>query len=149
MTAATPPGSRPPLEPPLYGASWAEAMRRFLLKYATFRGRASRSEFWWWALTAFVASSVLRTLSGLNTDADTRASLGAFDAVAVTDPYSGVLAVLQLAVFIPLLAVSWRRLHDVDRSGTWTLINFIPILGTIVYVIMTVGRSRPGGARFD
>jgi uncharacterized membrane protein YhaH (DUF805 family) len=149
MTAATPPGSRPPLELPHYGASWAEAMRRFFLKYATFRGRASRSEFWWWALTAFVASSVLRTLSNLNTDADTRESLGAFDSVAVTDPYSGVLAVLQLAVFVPSLAISWRRLHDVDRSGAWTFITFIPVLGLIVYVVMTAGRSRPGGARFD
>ncbi|CCE74320.1 DUF805 domain-containing protein [Clavibacter nebraskensis] len=147
MTAAMPPGSTTPLELPLYGASWREAMRRFFLKYATFRGRASRSEFWWCALTGFVVSSALRTLSSLNTDS--RESLGFFDAVTVADSWSAVLGVLQLAVFIPSFAVSWRRLHDVDRSGTWTFINFIPLLGTIVYVIMTAGRSRPGGARFD
>jgi uncharacterized membrane protein YhaH (DUF805 family) len=146
MTDATPPGSRTPLELPLYGASWSEAMRRFFLKYSTFRGRASRSEFWWWALTAFVATSALRTLSDLNVDRD---PLGPFDAVMITDPWGAVLGVLQLAVFIPSFAVSWRRLHDVDRSGTWTFINFIPILGTIVYVIMTAGRPRPAGARFD
>jgi uncharacterized membrane protein YhaH (DUF805 family) len=137
MTAATPPGSRAPLELPLYGASWAEAMRRFFLKYATFRGRASRSEFWWWVLTAFV------------TDADTRESLGVFDAVAVTDPYSGVLAVLQLAVFVPSLAVSWRRMHDIDRTGLWTLFFVIPLAGPIVYVIMTAWRPRPSGVRYD
>ncbi|MBM7412605.1 uncharacterized membrane protein YhaH (DUF805 family) [Clavibacter michiganensis] len=147
MTDATPPGCRTHLELPLYGASWQEAMRRFFLKYATFRGRASRSEFWWWALTGFVVSSALRTLSSLN--ADSRESLGSFDAVTIIDPWSAVLSVLQLAVFIPSLAVSWRRLHDVDRSGAWTFINFIPVLGTIVYVVMTAGRSRPGGARFD
>ncbi|QGV65675.1 DUF805 domain-containing protein [Clavibacter nebraskensis] len=147
MTAAMPPGSTTPLELPLYGASWREAMRRFFLKYATFRGRASRSEFWWCALTGFVVSSALRTLSSLNTDS--RESLGFFDAVTVADSWSAVLGVLQLAFFIPSFAVSWRRLHDVDRSGTWTFINFIPLLGTIVYVIMTAGRSRPGGARFD
>jgi uncharacterized membrane protein YhaH (DUF805 family) len=147
MTAAMTPGSPPPLELPLYGASWAEAMRRFLLKYATFRGRASRSEFWWWALTAFVAFNALDVLSGLATvGRDPMDVAGRF---AVVDVWSGISALLELAVFIPSLAVSWRRLHDVDRSGTWTLINFIPILGTIVYVIMTAGRSRPGGARFD
>jgi uncharacterized membrane protein YhaH (DUF805 family) len=147
MTAAMTPGSPPPLELPLYGASWAEAMRRFLLKYATFRGRASRSEFWWWALTAFVAFNALDVLSGLATvGRDPMDVAGRF---AVVDVWSGISALLELAVFVPSLAVSWRRLHDVDRSGTWTLINFIPILGTIVYVIMTAGRSRPGGARFD
>jgi uncharacterized membrane protein YhaH (DUF805 family) len=147
MTAATTPGSRPPLELPLYGASWAEAMRRFLLKYATFRGRASRSEFWWWVLTAFVASNALDVLSGLTTGG--RDPMDVAGRFAVVDIWSGISAVLELAVFIPSLAVSWRRLHDTDRSGTWTFINFIPILGQIVYVIMTASRSRPSGARFD
>jgi uncharacterized membrane protein YhaH (DUF805 family) len=149
MTAATTPGSRPPLELPLYGASWAEAMRRFFLKYATFRGRASRSEFWWWVLTSVLATSALQALSSLDTDTDGGGSLGLLDAVAITDPWSAVLAVLRLAVFIPSLAVSWRRLHDTDRSGTWTFITFIPILGLIVYVVMTASRPRPSGARFD
>ncbi|RIJ48455.1 DUF805 domain-containing protein [Clavibacter lycopersici] len=147
MTPATTPGSTPPLELPLYGASWYEAMRRFFLKYATFRGRASRSEFWWWVLTGFVASSILRTMSDLTMGG--RDLPGQLNPVFIADPWSGISAVVQLAVFIPSLAVSWRRLHDVDRSGTWTFINFIPILGQIVYVVMTASRPRPGGARFD
>jgi uncharacterized membrane protein YhaH (DUF805 family) len=147
MTDATRPGTDTPLELPLYGASWYDAMRRFFLKYATFRGRASRSEFWWWWLTGFVASNALDVLSGLATGG--RDPLDVAGSFAIVDVWSGISAVAQLAVFIPSLAVSWRRLHDVDRSGTWTFINFIPILGTIVYVIMTVGRPRPGGARFD
>jgi uncharacterized membrane protein YhaH (DUF805 family) len=147
MTAEMTPGSPPPLELPLHGASWAEVMRRFFLKYATFRGRASRSEFWWWVLTAFVASNALDVLSGLATGwRDPMDIAGRF---AVVDIWSGIEAVLQLAVFIPSLAVSWRRLHDVDRTGAWIFITFIPILGLIVYVIMTAGRSRPSGARFD
>jgi len=150
MTDATPPGARTSLELPLYGASWQEAMRRFFLKYATFRGRASRSEFWWWILTSVVGTSALQTLSSLNGDRrEPLGGLGLLDELTITDPWSAVLGVLQLAVFIPSFAVSWRRLHDVDRSGTWTFINFIPFLGQIVYVIMTAGRSRPGGARFD
>ncbi|OUE24347.1 DUF805 domain-containing protein [Clavibacter michiganensis] len=147
MTPATTPGSTPSLDLPLYGASWYEAMRRFFLKYATFRGRASRSEFWWWALTGFVASNVLDILSGLSTGG--RDPLDIAGSFAVVDVWSGISAVAQLAVFIPSLAVSWRRLHDVDRSGTWIFINFIPLLGQIVYLVMTASRSRPGGVRFD
>jgi len=147
MTAATTPGSRPPLELPFPGAPWAEAMRRFFLKYATFRGRASRSEFWWWILTGFVATTALRTLSSL-TSGDP-GSLDLTDAMAITDAWSGLLAVGQLAVFVPFLAVSWRRLHDTDRTGAWIFVCFVPIVGLIVYAIMAATGSRPGGARFD
>lgn len=147
MTAATPSGPHTPLELPLYGASWGQAMRRFFLKYATFRGRASRSEFWWWALTSFLAFNALDILSGLTTGG--RDPMDVAGSFAVVDVWSGISAVLQLAVFIPSLAVSWRRLHDVDRTGAWILINFIPLLGQIVYVVLTASRPRPGGARFD
>jgi len=147
MTAATPTGSRTPLELPLYGASWYEAMRRFFLKYATFRGRASRSEFWWWMLTGFLAANALDALSGLTTGG--RDPLDIAGSFAIVDVWSGISAVGQLAVFIPSLAVSWRRLHDVDRSGTWIFICFVPVVGLIVYLVMTASRSRPGGARFD
>jgi len=147
MTAATPTGSRTPLELPLYGASWYEAMRRFFLKYATFRGRASRSEFWWWMLTGFLAANALDVLSGLTTGG--RDPLDIAGSFAIVDVWSGISAVGQLAVFIPSLAVSWRRLHDVDRSGTWIFICFVPVVGLIVYLVMTASRSRPGGARFD
>ena len=147
MTAATPTGSRTPLELPLYGASWYEAMRRFFLKYATFRGRASRSEFWWWTLTGFLAANALDVLSGLTTGG--RDPLDIAGSFAIVDVWSGISAVGQLAVFIPSLAVSWRRLHDIDRSGTWIFICFVPVVGLIVYLVMTASRSRPGGARFD
>jgi uncharacterized membrane protein YhaH (DUF805 family) len=122
-------------------------MRRFFVKYATFRGRASRSEFWWWILTAVVATTVLRTLSDLGTGG--RDGLDMLRPVVVDDPWSGILAVLQLAVFVPSLAVSWRRLHDIDRSGAWSFFFLVPLAGPIVYVIMTASRPRPEGARFD
>jgi uncharacterized membrane protein YhaH (DUF805 family) len=122
-------------------------MRRFFVKYATFRGRASRSEFWWWMLTSIVASIVLDQLSRIATGP--RSLQDRLDLVLITDPWSAIGVVLQLAVAVPSLAVSWRRLHDVDRSGAWTLFCLVPLAGPIVYVIMTASRPRPEGARFD
>ena len=66
---------------------------------------------------------------------------GLFDPVAAIGLFSGVFA---LAMLIPALAVSVRRLHDTDRSGWWFLINFIPLIGAIVFLVFTVQDSKPG-----
>ncbi len=57
---------------------------------------------------------------------------------------SGILGLYGLGVFIPSLAVSVRRLHDTNRSGWWVLINFIPIIGFIVFIVFMVQDSQPG-----
>lgn len=50
----------------------------------------------------------------------------------------------SLAVLIPGIAVSVRRLHDTDRSGWWLLIAFVPLLGAIVLLVFMVQDSVPG-----
>jgi hypothetical protein len=52
-----------PLDKPLYGATFGQAISRFFKKYATFSGRASRSEYWWWVLASAIISAVLSWLS--------------------------------------------------------------------------------------
>lgn len=49
-----------------------------------------------------------------------------------------------IAVFIPFIAVSVRRLHDTDRSGWWLLLGFVPFIGTIVLVVFFALDSKPG-----
>jgi len=59
--------------------------------------------------------------------------------------YLGLLGTLySLAVLIPSIAVSVRRLHDINRSGWWLLIGLIPIIGAIILLIFAATDSQPG-----
>lgn len=53
-----------------------------------------------------------------------------------------------LATFIPILAVSWRRLHDINLSGAWFLASYTPFIGGLVWVVLTLIDSKPGANRF-
>ncbi|MBM5575555.1 DUF805 domain-containing protein [Deefgea sp. CFH1-16] len=85
-----------------------ESIRTCFSKYADFKGRAVRSEYWWWVLFTFLAGVAL-SLAG--------------------ETVSGVFSLLTL---LPSLAVGARRLHDTNRSGWWQLIWFLPIIGWIL-----------------
>jgi uncharacterized membrane protein YhaH (DUF805 family) len=90
--------------------------------YATFKGRASRSEFWFFYLFQIIVMVVLSIIMGIGADSGsaTIAMLG-----------GGLYGIFSLAIFLPTLAVFVRRLHDVNRSGWWLLINFT-IIGIFV-----------------
>jgi uncharacterized membrane protein YhaH (DUF805 family) len=103
------------------------AVRTVLNKYADFSGRASRSEYWWWVLAYVIAYVVVAIVSGI---------LGKFAMV--------LPVLLALAVFVPSLAVSVRRLHDVDKSGWWLLIGLVPLVGFIVLLYFTVQQGTSG-----
>jgi uncharacterized membrane protein YhaH (DUF805 family) len=53
-----------------------------------------------------------------------------------------------LAILIPSLAVTVRRLHDIDRSGWWIFINLIPLIGAIVLLVFAVSEGTPGNNRY-
>ncbi|HSK90309.1 MAG TPA: DUF805 domain-containing protein [Euzebyales bacterium] len=102
---------------------------KVLQNYVGFAGRARRKEYWY-----FVLFNVLISLA-----------LTAVDAVLQT----GVLAGLySLAVFLPSLAVSVRRLHDTDRSGWWLLVGLIPVVGVVVLLVFTLTDSTMGDNRY-
>lgn len=97
-----------------------------LKKYAVFNGRARRTEYWMFVLFNIIISFVLGFVEGL-----------------VGGP--GVIGLLySLAVLIPGIAVSVRRLHDTDRSGWWLLIAFVPLIGAIVLLVFMVQDSKSG-----
>ena len=115
--------------------SFADAVRSVLSQYATFSGRARRSEYWWFALFNLLVSIVAAIL----------------DAVIGTDfgSGSGVISVIvALVLLLPSLAVTVRRLHDTERSGWWILIGIIPIVGAIVLLVFMVLEGTPGPNRF-
>jgi uncharacterized membrane protein YhaH (DUF805 family) len=162
------PAAAAPLDQPYYGASFAVAIARFFKKYATFSGRASRSEFWWSFLFLAVVETVLSIpVLGWTirfTEAVMRYALDTSRAINPSDVlperyFQGLMptglelasllavSVFSLAALIPSIAVSWRRLHDAGFSGLFWLFN-LANLG-IVPLIMCILPSKPDGARFD
>jgi len=147
MTTPTAPSV--PLDAPYYNAPFAVAFTRFWQKYATFSGRASRSEYWWWYLVAFVVNLVFNLLSFL---------LGGYGYQldqSYAPPSAGAIVVFSLwAVFglvtiVPSLALLARRLHDTDHSAGWIFIALVPFVGGIILLVFTLMGPNPAGARFD
>ena len=103
-----------------------------LKKYATFEGRARRKEYWLFALFNVLVAFVAGIIDGLT---------GTFDEEIGMGLLGGLYA---LAVILPSIAVTVRRLHDTSRSGWWILISFVPILGVIVLFVFMVLDSTPG-----
>jgi uncharacterized membrane protein YhaH (DUF805 family) len=91
--------------------TFVESIQTCFKKYVDFAGRASRSEFWWWALFCLLVS------------------------IALNMVHQALGGLFSLATFLPYLAVAVRRLHDTDRSGWFLLLNFIPIIGWIILIV--------------
>lgn len=107
---------------------YLEALR----KYAVFHGRARRKEYWYFFLGNVIISAMLAVFDSLT---------GTFNAVTGVGLFGGLYS---LAMFVPGLSVSVRRLHDTSRSGWWLLLALIPLLGTIAFLILTVLDSTAG-----
>ncbi|MGR6742154.1 DUF805 domain-containing protein [Microbacterium arborescens] len=136
--------TEPPLTRPYVGAPALVALRRFVQNYANFRGRASRSEFWWPMLVVVLFPIVVQIINGLVTG-DWRP----IDTRVVQDLPDVIVLVFSLVTLLPMLAVTWRRLHDTDRSGMWFFLIVLPLIGWIALAIMLSIRGERGGARFD
>ena len=114
-----------------------------LKQYADFGGRARRTEFWMFVLVNVVISVVL----GIVDTATGTANAYAVGGMASYSP--GILGGLYaLAVLIPSIAVTVRRLHDTDRSGWWLLIAFVPLLGAIALIVFYCMDGTPGPNKF-
>ena len=109
----------------------------FRNKYATFSGRASRSEYWWSYLGIAVISMVLQIIGIVGGLAlgSVNEGLGALFGLAA---FAGLLALL-----IPSLAVNVRRLHDTGKSGWMLLILLIPCIGFILWLVWMIEDGQP------
>jgi len=133
--------------------SFIESIRTVLSKYAVFNGRARRSEFWWYYLAVTIVESVLYfvlIVPGLTayTTALTEAAM-AGDTVAPAMPGSLatgqlIMSLVALALLLPTLGASVRRLHDTDRSGFWVLLGLIPLVGIIILIVWWASVGTPG-----
>lgn len=108
--------------------SFGKAIATCLSKYATFKGRASRSEFWWFYLFVILSTWGANIVVSLVTG---NPILGVYASMAVS-----------LALWLPFWASSVRRLHDVGRSGWWLLIA-LTIIGSFVLLYWWVQPGKP------
>jgi uncharacterized membrane protein YhaH (DUF805 family) len=103
-----------------------------LQKYAVFSGRSRRKEYWWFALINFIIYLIL------------------FILFIITRSW-GLLVlyyIYALAILIPGLAVTVRRLHDTAHSGWWYFISLIPIVGSIILLVLLATDSDSEENRF-
>ena len=98
--------------------TFSESIKTCFSKYADFSGRASRSEYWWWILFVVLVSVATGILS------------------------EKLSAVFSLGVLLPGIAVGVRRLHDIDKSGWFLLLNFIPVIGWVIVLYWALQEGR-------
>jgi uncharacterized membrane protein YhaH (DUF805 family) len=123
-----------------------------LRRYADFTGRSRRKEYWMYVLfliIAFVVFGILDTMLGLGGSSTSDLSTTGNRIGASASFHGGVLTIVfWLATLVPSIAVSVRRLHDIDRSGWWVFISLIPLIGAIILLVFNVTEGTRGPNRF-
>jgi uncharacterized membrane protein YhaH (DUF805 family) len=103
------------------------AVRTVLAKALIFEGRASRAEFWWWFLAYLIAIVLASGIDAL-----------LFGGMAIAG------GLVWLALLLPNLSVSVRRLHDRGLAGWWVLLMLIPVVGGLILLILLAQAGEPG-----
>ena len=131
MNPAPAPGPIPAKARPQLG--FVEALKICLTeKFCNFVGRARRSEFWWFALANSVVSYLVNLIGGL------------------ISPTTGLVlaCIVMLALLLPGLGVSVRRLHDIGKSGWMLLLALIPVVGAIILLVWFAKDGDPKPNQF-
>lgn len=133
--------------------TFGQSIKHVFSNYAVFKGRASRSEFWWFFLFTFIVQTIvqipyqigLSQIEGANMFWGTNPS-GEMNSLLVI---GGALMLIWLAItIVPTIAVTVRRLHDIDRSGWWWWLNIVCCIGWIVLLVFQLLPSTPGPNRY-
>ena len=111
------------------GVTFGQAVRSCYSNYATFSGRAARSEYWFFTLYHFLIVGLCLLLSPLG--------IGNL-----------LLAISFVVNFLPAISVTVRRLHDTDHSGWWYWIALVPFVGVILLLVWFCTRGTSGANRF-
>ena len=108
--------------------NFTEAVKTCFKKYGTFSGRASRSEYWYFIL--LVAGSILLFVL-----------LGIFAGGPGFAQFIPLMILLYLGVLVPIIAVTARRLHDINKSGWWQLIE-LTIIGILLILVWNITEGE-------
>lgn len=124
--------------------TFGDAIKTGFSKYVTFSGRAARSEFWWWVLFVWLVQIGLGIVDSV-LFGTVETGNGSFSASTETPILSWIFS---LAVFLPTISVTVRRLHDTDRSGWWYWLALIPLVGIIILIVWWATKGTDGPNRF-
>ena len=114
---------------------FAEAIKSFWTKYATFKGRSRRFEYWWIQLFLVLTNLAVAAIDLILMNGDVERF--------IANGGGGIVGLVWILVtIVPALAVLVRRLHDSDKSGWWALIGFVPIVGAVILLVFTVLDSE-------
>lgn len=105
--------------------SFTDAVKSVFSQYVGFKGRARRSEYWWFVLFNVIVAVVISLIARLT-------------------GFTALSGIYSLAVLLPGLAVAVRRLHDIGKSGWFYLFAFIPVVGAIILLVWFCKDSEPG-----
>lgn len=96
-------------------SNFGTAIKLFFSNYANFSGRTTKSEYWW----AFLFNFLIQT-------------------------FTGVLSIIAFFAFlVPNIAITVRRLHDIGKSGWWSLLGLVPVVGGIILIVWFLKESTP------
>ncbi|NQX69851.1 hypothetical protein BC351_30155 [Paenibacillus ferrarius] len=98
---------------------------KVLKNYVGFSGRARRKEYWMFMLFHLIVVVILAILE------------------AITGLKSVLTIIYSLAILLPSLALTFRRLHDTGRSAWWIFIGLIPFVGSIILIVFNCQDSQP------
>jgi len=118
-----------------------DSIKQFFSRYTDFRGRTPRSGYWWVVLFLVLASVVMWAV-------DMALFRGIYPQELLEQGLGPVSLLLIAAVFIPNLALGFRRLHDTNRSAWWILIGLVPFAGAVVLLVFYLLPSTPGDNKY-
>lgn len=110
--------------------NFGEAVKHCFRNYANFRGRASRSEYWYFLLLYPILTVVFAISQAYNESQNSGPTFRLTDAAIL------VYSLLVIGMVVPAISSGIRRLHDTGRSAQWLLLNFIPFGGLIILLFL-------------
>lgn len=116
--------------------TFVESVKSGFINYSNYRGRASRSEFWYWFLFYLLFGWFIM--------------LGVEGYIILTkSPGLGIATGLYFLLFLcPNVSVSMRRMHDVSRSAWWLLFGMVPLVGQVYVLLWLIKEGDPGENKY-
>lgn len=141
--------------------SFVQAIKNCFSKYACFKGRARRSEYWWFQILNWIVSCACSMVFNykLSARADLESQIGEalFDqekqaallaqAEAVDSNFTTfmiIIGIVSLLLLLPAIGVAVRRLHDIGKSGWWLWLAIIPIVNFIFAIVLLIWTIKDG-----